>query len=74
MARTSLAGLDFRMVDLETKATRQLTTFSSLGLLRTFDIAPDGKSIVFDRARSNADVIVIDLPKPGAAAPGPASR
>jgi hypothetical protein len=31
--------------------------------MRAFDIAPDGKQIVFDRLRDNADVALIDLPK-----------
>jgi hypothetical protein len=31
--------------------------------LNTFDITPDGNYIVFDRARQNSDVVLIDLPK-----------
>jgi hypothetical protein len=31
--------------------------------LRTFDITPDGKQIVFDRSRQNSDVVLIELPK-----------
>jgi len=29
----------------------------------TFDIAPDGKHIVFDRLRENSDLVLIDLEK-----------
>ena len=29
--------------------------------MRTFDITPDGKHIVFERARENSDVVLIDL-------------
>ena len=57
------AGLDFRMLDLGTKTPRLLTRFSNRGLLQTFDVTPDGQSIVFDRARPNADVVLIELPK-----------
>jgi len=31
--------------------------------MRTFDITPDGKQIVFDRLPYNSDIVVIDLPK-----------
>jgi hypothetical protein len=31
--------------------------------MRTFDITPDGKHIVFDRLRDNFDIVVIDLPR-----------
>jgi hypothetical protein len=31
--------------------------------MRTFDIAGDGKQIVFDRLRENSQVVMIDLPK-----------
>jgi hypothetical protein len=30
--------------------------------MRTFAITPDGKQIVFDRLRENADIVLIDLP------------
>lgn len=29
--------------------------------MRTFDITPDGKRIVFDRLRDNSDIVLIDL-------------
>jgi hypothetical protein len=32
--------------------------------LRTFDITPDGKEIVFDRSKQNSNIVLIDLPKP----------
>jgi len=31
--------------------------------MRTFDVTPDGKQIVFDRLRENSQVVMIDLPK-----------
>ena len=31
-------------------------------VIRTFDITPDGRHIVFDRQRENSDIVLIDLP------------
>jgi Tol biopolymer transport system component len=54
---------DFWLLDLTTKKTRQLTRFSYPAGMRTFDITPDGKQIVFDRLRDNSDIVLIELPK-----------
>jgi Tol biopolymer transport system component len=59
----NLQSRDFWLLDLATKTSRQLTHLSDLGHLATFDIAPDGKHIVFDRSRENSDIVLIDLPK-----------
>ena len=59
----TIDSLDFWLLDLATKRTRQLTRLSDQGALRTFDITPDGKHIVFDRSRENSDIVLIDLPK-----------
>jgi len=53
--------LDFWLLDFATKQSRRLTSFSNQGALRTFDITPDGKYIVFDRSRQNSDIVLIDL-------------
>ncbi len=58
-----IQGLDFWLLDLATGKTRQLTRFSNQGALRTFDITPDGKYIVFDRSRQNSNLVMIELPK-----------
>jgi Tol biopolymer transport system component len=58
-----IPSLDFSMVDLATKQTRQLTRLSNQGTLGTFDITPDGKAIVFDRTRENSDIVLIERPK-----------
>jgi Tol biopolymer transport system component len=52
---------DFWLLDLATKKSRPLTHLSDQGVLNTFDITPDGKSIVFDRSRENSDIVLIDL-------------
>jgi Tol biopolymer transport system component len=54
---------DFWLLDLVTKKTRQLTQLYNSATMRTFDITPDGKQIVFDRLRENSDIVLIDLPK-----------
>jgi hypothetical protein len=56
-------ALDFWLLDFATKQTRQLTHLTNQGAIRTFDITPDGKSIVFDRVRQNADVVIADVRK-----------
>ena len=65
---TALVYLDaagvgpFRMLDLTTMQTRELTTqLDPLAVTRTFDITPDGRRIVFDRLRANSDIVLIDL-------------
>jgi Tol biopolymer transport system component len=57
-----IQGLDFWLLDFATRTTRQLTRLSDKGVIRNFDITPDGKHIVFDRSRDNSDVVLIDLP------------
>jgi Tol biopolymer transport system component/tRNA A-37 threonylcarbamoyl transferase component Bud32 len=54
---------DFWLLDLATGKTRQITRLSSTAMMRTFDITPDGKQIVFDRQRENSDIVLIDLPR-----------
>jgi Tol biopolymer transport system component len=54
---------DFWLLDLETKTTKPLTHFSNGADMRTFDITPDGKQIVFDRLRENSDIVLIDRAK-----------
>ena len=54
---------DLWLLNFSTKTTRQLTRLSNHGTLRTFDITPDGRQIVFDRTRDNSDVVLIELPK-----------
>jgi Tol biopolymer transport system component len=67
---TRLDGLvgslqDFWMLDLTTLKTHQLTRLilTQNAMMRTFDISPDGKRIVFDRLHNNSDIVLIDLQK-----------
>jgi Tol biopolymer transport system component len=49
------------MLNLSTMKTRELTRLDNAGIIRSFDISPDG-NIVFDRLRGNSHVVLIDLP------------
>jgi Tol biopolymer transport system component len=51
---------DFWLLDLRTMNTRRLTRLTDRATMRTFDITPDGRQIVFDRLRDNSAVILID--------------
>jgi serine/threonine protein kinase/Tol biopolymer transport system component len=51
---------DFWLLDLATLNTRRLTHLTDRATMRTFDITPDGKQIVFDRLRENSAVVLID--------------
>jgi Tol biopolymer transport system component len=58
-----IQSLDFWLLDFATRKPRPLTRLSNQGAVRTFDITPDAKYIVFDRLRQNSDIVLIDLPK-----------
>jgi WD40 repeat protein len=51
---------DFWLLDLVSKSRRPLTRLMNKGVMRTFDVTPDGKAIVFDRLRENGDIVLID--------------
>ena len=52
---------DFWLLDLATMKSRQLTRLDSSATMRTFDITPDGRRIVFDRLSWDSDVVLIEL-------------
>ena len=51
----------FWRVDLTTGARKQLTDLRAGGWIRSFDVTPDGKHILFDRVQENSDVVLIEL-------------
>ncbi len=55
---------DFSMLDLATMNVRRLTRLTGRAKMRSFDITPDGKQIVFDRLRENSVVVLIDRQPP----------
>ena len=56
----AMRAQDFWLLDLRTMKTRPLTRFTERDSMRTFDVMPDGKRIVFDRLRDNSDIVLID--------------
>ena len=59
-----LRAQNFWRLDLTTMSTRPLTRFRQRDTMRTFDVTPDGKQIVFDRLRDNSDIVLIDRQAP----------
>ena len=53
---------DFWLIDLEKSTHRQLTRLRPGYTVNSFDISSDGRQIIFDRARENSDIVLIDLP------------
>jgi Tol biopolymer transport system component len=51
---------NFWRLDLATGRLRQLTNLRPGFDIRSFDVSPDGKRILFDRFRENSDVVLID--------------
>jgi Tol biopolymer transport system component len=54
--------LNFSVLDFATGTSHTVTRLGNQGALRTFDITPDGKYIVFDRSRQNSNIVLIELP------------
>ncbi len=52
---------DFWLLDLRTMHSRRLTKLKSSAIMRTFDIPPDGRRIVFDRLIGDSDILLVDL-------------
>ncbi len=52
------------IIDLKTGAERQLTNLPPDFDIRGFDISPDGRQVVLERVQEQADVVLLDLPKP----------
>jgi TolB protein len=52
---------NFYRMDLASGRERQLTDLKPGYVINSFDISPDGRYIVFDRLRDNADVVLFEL-------------
>ena len=52
---------NFWSYDLRSGARRQLTELAQDAAIRSFDVSRDGKQIIFDRIRDNADIVLIEL-------------
>ena len=53
---------EFWVVDLETGRERQLTSLGREFAIGDFDVSADGREIIFDRAREESDIVLLDLP------------
>ncbi len=60
-AREATPWQDFWLLDLTNMKTRRLSELRDRATMRTFDVTPDGKQIVFDRERENSAVVLIDM-------------
>jgi dipeptidyl aminopeptidase/acylaminoacyl peptidase len=54
---------DFWRIDLPSNRLTRLTALKPGFEMRSFDISPDGRQILFDRYRENPDLVLIDLPR-----------
>jgi Tol biopolymer transport system component len=52
------------LIDLETGAERQLTNLPADFDIRDFDISPDGREVVLERAQELSEVLLLDLSRP----------
>jgi Tol biopolymer transport system component len=50
-------------VDLRTGAEHQLTNLPSDFEVRDFDLSPDGREIVLERAQAHSEIVLIDVPR-----------
>jgi Tol biopolymer transport system component len=50
-------------IDLETGAERQLTNVAPDFDVRDFDISPDGRQVVLERAQAHSEIVLLDLPR-----------
>jgi Tol biopolymer transport system component len=62
LMRGGLRQHDFWLLDLASGRQRRLTDLRPGYDMKSFDVSPDGKQILFDRFRENSDVVLIDLP------------
>ena len=58
--RGSIEHKDFWLVDLDSGAERRLAVLPDNFTIGDFDLALDGRSIVFDRVQANSDLVLID--------------
>jgi Tol biopolymer transport system component len=52
------------LIDLETGAERQLTNFAPEFDIQDFDVSPDGREVVIERAQARSNVVLLDLHQP----------
>jgi Tol biopolymer transport system component len=65
---------DFWRLDLATMEKRRLTRLDPGPTIRTFDITPDGRRIVFDRLSDHSDIVLIERSDSPPRQQGPETR
>jgi Tol biopolymer transport system component len=63
LLRGEIQHKDLWRIDLDTGAERQLTSVPADFDVRDFDISPDGREVVLERAQERSDVMLVDLPR-----------
>ena len=62
--RGEIEHKNFWLIDLDTGTERRLTNFGRDFIIKDFDVAGDGREIVFDRVQENSDIVLIErLPR-----------
>jgi Tol biopolymer transport system component len=59
--RGEMEHMNLWVINLETGAERQLTSFTPEFDIRDFDVSADGREIVLERVQERADVVLMDL-------------
>ena len=54
---------DLWLMDFATSTTRMIARLPNPAAITTFDITPDGRSIVFDRVEERSNLVLIDRPR-----------
>jgi Tol biopolymer transport system component len=62
--RGEIEHKDLWLIDSNTGAERQLTNLPSDFNVRDFDISPDGREVVFQRAQERSDIVLLNLARP----------
>jgi len=60
LVRGHYRNQDFWLLDLATGRLRELTKLRPGFDIKSFDVSPEGRQILFDRYRENSDVVLID--------------
>ena len=61
--RGEMQHMNLWVINLETGAERQLTSFTPEFDIRDFDVSADGREIVLERVQERSDVVLMDLPR-----------
>jgi Tol biopolymer transport system component len=63
LMKGDISHKEFWVVDLGTGRERQLTNLGGEFAVGDFDVSPDGREIIFDRAHEESDIVLLDLPE-----------